>query len=205
MCAVDNRCKIRVMWTIPYLGKQVDEVRLAKMLLALGESGAELALLEHQQPHAKEGAVGAHSGGAAYGAIRMGLAITGIVYGTPYEILRPEVWKRQAGIPVPSIPKANLPAEPTCGTASPKSKKDIQKTPAWKAWKKACDKIRATRSREVKKRRKELSCALAQRLQPNYDFRKSTRAKGPHDGKCEAFLLAREAWKKAERISDDAT
>jgi len=194
ICAVDHRCHIRVMWSIPYAGKQIDEVLLAKMIIALVKSGAQVFFLEHQQPHAKEGAVGAHSGGTAYGALRMACAMAGILGKVPYEILRPEDWKRRAKIPVPSVPKAKLPPEPE------KTKKADHRR-----WKKEVEKIKAKRSREVKKRRKAHSIAMAERLQPHYDFYKTARSKGPHDGKCESFLLAREAWKQARGIRDDAT
>lgn len=185
ICVVDERCAIRAMWRIPYLDNRIDYVALAKMFKALRAARVRLIILEHQQAFHKEGPVGAFSNGASFGALCALLAIIGV----SYEIKKPDVWKRDAGIPVPSVPKAVLPEKPST-------------KPAIKKWNAECKKIRAKRGREVKKRRKALSCAKAQALQPEYDFRLSTRAKGPHDGKCEAFLLAREAWKQARRIRD---
>lgn len=186
ICVVDERCAIRVMWSIPYLNNRIDYPALAKMFRALRAANVRLIVLEHQQAFHKEGPVGAFSNGASFGALCALLAIIGI----SYEIKKPADWKRDADIPVPSVPKAILPPKPTAKAAL-------------KAWKAECKKINGKRSREVKKRRKALSCAKAQALQPEYDFRSSPRAKGPHDGKCEAFLLAREAWKQARRIRDD--
>lgn len=175
---------ILTQWWIPYLGDRINYPQLGRMFAAMKRCGVRLIFLEEQHAFHKEGPKGAFTNGAGYGALCAMLAVVGI----PYEIVKPEDWKRSAKIPVPSVPKAKLPPKPAT-----KAK--------LKAWEKKVKRIKDKRSREVKKRRKELSIARAQALQPGYDFRRSTRARVPHDGKCESYLLAREAWKQARRMT----
>ncbi len=182
ICVVDERCQIVVMWRIPYLDTRVDVVRLKKMIGALSLINTRFVYLEKQQVHAKEGAQGAFTGGDGYGCLRTMIS----AFGLRHEEIRPQEWKREAKIPVPNVPKSNLPPKPSTKKAQA-------------AWKKECKALNDKRARTVKAKRKELACRKAQTLQPEYDFRLSTRAKKPHDGKCEAFLMAREAWKLERR------
>ncbi len=182
VCVVDERCEIVAMWPIPYLEKRLDTSRMGKIFKALMLCNTRFVYLEEQHAFHREGPAGAFTNGDGFGVLRGQLAMTGL----RHEIIKPEVWKRTAEIPVPNIPKAKLPPKPT-------TKKALAK------WKKKCKTITDRRSRAVTAKRKELSCRKAQSLQPGYDFRSSSRATKPHDGKCEAFLLAREAWKLERR------
>jgi len=186
ICVVDERCRIRAMWALPYLENRIDYVALEKLFRAMKVANVRLLFLEEAHAFPREAPNYAFTNGAGYGAICMALAISKI----SYEVKKAEQWKRDAGIPVPKVTKAVLPPKPSTKAAL-------------KKWNAECKKVRDKRSRVVKKRRKDLSRAKAQALQPGYDFRISPRAKTPHDGKCEAFLLAREAWKQARRIRDD--
>ena len=191
ICVVDERCEIVAMWPIPYLEKRVDTAKLSKMFKALMIRNVRFVYLEEQHAFHREGPAGAFTNGDGFGCLRTALAMTGL----RHEIIKPEVWKRNAEIPVPNVPKAKLPPKPVLKGTTKKAKAKLA------AWKKKCKTITDRRSRAVTAKRKELSCRKAQSLQPGYDFRSSARAKKPHDGKCEAFLLAREAWKLERRAN----
>lgn len=171
ICVYDGD-KIRAMWALPYLEDEIDVVALSRMLRALRLKGARIALLERQQPFHKEGPQGAFTNGFGYGALKASLVWSGI----PFEVVRPDAWKREMSIPAPKITVTHPPKPSNMG--------------ARKAWEKTCKKMDAEVARKRKQARKDLACRKAQQLQPRYDFRSGPRSKKPHEGKCEAFLLA---------------
>lgn len=168
------------MWAIPYLDGEPDLGRLVKIFRAMRYKGVKFTVVEEQHVFYKQGAVSAWTNSAGYMAIKACLAWSGI----PYAILKPEVWKREMNLPAKKV-QAKLPPRPLT-----KSKKKQE------AWEKACKKAKDRALNKTKKARKDVSCATAQRMQPGYDFRSSPRARKPHDGKCEAFLLSVIAYRR---------
>jgi len=175
ICIYDGQCLVAA-WAIPYLGSEPDLPRLKTMFRALRFANVRHIVLEEQQVYGSQGAVSAGTIMGGYMALKACCVWSGI----PFTCLKPDVWKRGVGIPKVSKPK-NPPkvAKPKRGAS--KAEKETYKK--YVAAKKTAE---ATR----KKKRKELSVRKAQELEPDTDFRMSTRAKVPHLGKVEAFLIA---------------
>lgn len=174
LCVVDADGRVAAMWRLPYLDNRPDQRRIRKLFAALKRRDVRYIVLEEQHAFPREGAVGAFTNGVGFGTLLNCLAWTDI----PHKTSQPSEWKRLMKIPVPKIPKPKLPKKPATKAAE-------------KRWKKQCEKLRAKHSRQTKGKRKAYACRLAQQLEPTYDFRLSPRHRGPHDGKCEAFLIAR--------------
>ena len=65
---------------LPYVGKVLDGDRLLTLLSEALSGREAYAVLEHQQPHAKQGAVSAFTMGRAYGMIEQILRDLGVRY-----------------------------------------------------------------------------------------------------------------------------
>jgi crossover junction endodeoxyribonuclease RuvC len=80
--AIDSNCHVVLAEPLPYTGKSLDGTVVMDWLLeALGGIGGEsFAVLEHQQPHAKQGAVSAFTAGRGFGMLEQILRDIGIRY-----------------------------------------------------------------------------------------------------------------------------
>jgi len=181
--AVYDGRKLIAVWMIPYLDSgQIDEKKLAKIFKALKLKGCVLAVIEKQQAFGNEGSVSSFTTGGGYMALRQAMTSAKI----KYVIVGPNEWKRELDLP---IARAKLPPLPK----KPSNKKDRK---AWKVELKKVTKLRGQLSRAKKKETKQIAMDRAQALQPGFDFRRTPRCKGPHDGKCESFLLAFIAYRR---------
>ena len=179
MILIDGR-KIILAERIPYLANGIDRVRLLEILFAWRlEYNCVFVNLEFQQFFPRDGGRAAFSMGHAFGVLEACLTAADI----PYETPKPNQWKRDAGIPIAQ--KGKLPRLPK----KPKKLKGAALT-RWKVDYAETERKRNAIQRARKTRTKDLACTRAQSLMPRYDFRVSLRAKKPHSGKCEAFLLA---------------
>ena len=168
--------RIRAQFPVPWLGDEPDHARLARIFLALRLKGAVHANLEHQQAFGKESAKAAFTLGGGYQALKAALIAAEI----PFDCPIPDQWKKAMGIPAPqtpAVPKA-LPRPKKGATAAER-----------KAYKER-ESARGKAQRARKAKRKEIANRVAQELQPDYDFRSGPRARTPHSGKTESFLLA---------------
>jgi len=198
LCVYDG-VGIRAMWPVPYEenGKTPDVYRMRKMFTAMKIKGVERALIEIQQAFAKQGAVSAWNNSAGYWSLLASLQWSDI----QWERIRSMDWKREMGIPVPSGPEFDLPPltkRPEI-PKKPRLKQHKQAERAWKKIRKIEERERAKVQGRIKTERKRLACEMAQEEQPDYDFRLSERARKPHSGKCESFLLALLAWRRQDR------
>lgn len=176
---VDAKGKIVRADPIPYLGKEVNHVRLLAIFREWKLAGCVLAFLEHQQPFGVEGVVSIWTAAEAYGALKTALASAGI----PFELPTPNVWKKDAGIPeggAKNLPK--FPIRPGKGNKLALAR--------WKAQHAEISAKRKKLSADHKKRKKLLAVARAQALAPHHDFRASARAQKDSDGYAESYLLA---------------
>jgi len=166
-------------WPIPYLISEIDTIALSAIFDSMSGLGTALIVLEKQQPFSKEGSVSSFTTGGGYMALKMGIAC----YKLRLEVMSPKAWKKLIGLPSVSSKSFKAPKKPPRG--STRSIKDnYQRDMA------VIEKKRRAASAEAKKRGKELSKRRAQELAPIVDFRKSSRCRTAHDGKCEAFLMA---------------
>ena len=188
--------RILGQWPIPWLGDEPDIDRLDRMFTTLRRAGAVHATLEHQQTFGNQGSLkGAFTAGGGYIALKFALRINGI----PYEEARPQDWKKFMGIPttagkLPPLPKKpGKPKLPRRGRTKAQKKQLADWKVAMIRWTEEAEPAKRARDaalRKVKAKRKDASNLTAMQLSPGHDFRRSSRCKGPHDGKCESFLMA---------------
>lgn len=178
ICIYDGDGIIRAMWAVPYdKGGKPNRTRLVKMFRVLRLRGVRFVLIEEQHVFYKQGAVSAWTNCAGYQSLLMCLDWSGL----NYKVITSTAWKRAVGLPVPDVPMPELPSEPTKG-----GKK------ALKAWEKKVASIKGKVSRQKKALRKQFAIDMAEDEYPGFDFRLNDKPKTkPHDGKCEAFLLAK--------------
>lgn len=100
----------------------------------------------------------------------MGLKMALIAKKLPFSIVTPQKWKKEM--------KCNLPRSSNKGLTEAQ--------------------IQARRTSK-KKKLKELAIRKAQEYLPGHDFRLNTRCRNPHDGKCEAALIAVFSFKQWSR------
>jgi len=175
ICVYDGE-RLVAAWPIPYLGSEPDLSRLKTMFRALRFANVRHIVLEEQQVYGSQGAVSAGTIMFGYAALKACCVWSGI----SFECVKPDVWKRGVGIPKVTKPK-NPPKVSKPKRGASKAEKETYKK--YVAAKKTAESTR-------KKKRKELSVRKAQELEPDIDFRMNERAKVPHMGKVEAFLIA---------------
>ncbi len=175
---------------IPYLGNEIDLTRLLKILRAWRLLNCRLVHLEHQQPFGREGSKSSFTSGLGFGILKCALAAVGVRQAHP----KPHEWKRDVGIP--TAPRLKMPRLPK----KPKGAKGRLLT-TWKIRYSEVERKRGVIQRAKSTKIKELACRRAQELSPGYDFRVSSRATKPHNGKCEAFLLSVLAYRVENRAA----
>jgi hypothetical protein len=136
--------------------------------------------------------------GRGIGLLEMALVAAGI----RYEMEDSGTWKGELGIRVARAQSGSRPKPPaeyaqlrrndlrrTAGTLKRRVKEGYQPLPHEQA---LIDflKDHGDRSKKRRDEAKALSEGLAGRLFPGYDFRRTPKCKGPHDGKTESALLA---------------
>lgn len=97
----------------------------------------------------------------------MALKMGLIATGLRFQITRPNAWKKKMNCALANIKGAGLD-----------------------------DKQKKVKAAALKKKLKALANRRAQELAPDHDFRASPRCRVPHNGKCEAFLMAFLAFKE---------
>jgi hypothetical protein len=162
-----------------------------------------LVALEHPLPMPEEDPRSTFMQG-----IGIGLWMCALHGEVPFVTVEPREWKDEMGVTVPSAPRGSRPKPPTVfaglgakeirrrvGTLRRRVKEGYSPTPEEQA---GIDFAKATsdRSSARKKAAKGLSEGLAQRLYPGVDFRRTPKCTTLHDGKCEAALLAKVAWRR---------
>lgn len=184
---------------IPWEGREPDYVAIWLILLDWKQMGVTRVCLEYQQPFSQEGSVSSFTTGGGFMTLKALLAASGLLRG-PHghtTILMPRVWRNMLRI---TAPQAKLPPLPKKPKPKPKPSKNpelkdwrianMEAKKNWRADNKRAKSLRGQISRGRKKEGKRLSCELAQKIDPDYDFRRTPRCKGPHDGKAESFLFS---------------
>ncbi len=167
---------------IPYRGNRIDRPKLRAILRRWKLANCTWINVEHQQPFGREGVSSVWTAAEAYGTVKSELDNAG--FEGKFREVRPVDWKRDAGLVSAGGPKVAMPKKPKGDSAT---KKAVEK------WKLAC-RVAREKQRVVRKvgqrALKDKAVELARRLAPRADFRASPKARVPHNGKCEAYILS---------------